>query len=78
MAILLAFRSQIVLAPPFLLGAVDYPFVTLQCAANSNEWDLASLAITKLGTVEDSRVVAVKLYYDVDQDGVADTGDTAP
>ncbi|AXA36065.1 MAG: hypothetical protein D6691_05335 [Candidatus Hydrogenedentota bacterium] len=57
-------------------GAVDYPFVTLQCAANSNEWDLASLAITKLGTVEDSRVVAVKLYYDVDQDGVADTGDT--
>jgi len=57
-------------------GATNVPFVSINIAANSNEWDLASFSVNKQGTLPDSKVSAVKLYLDVDNDGIADTGDS--
>lgn len=57
-------------------NAVNVPFVSLSMTANSNEWDLASFAVTKLGTLADSKILAVKLYLDMDNDGLVDPGET--
>ncbi len=56
-------------------GATNVAFVTVTMTANSNEWDLAGFSITKTGSLPDEKVVAAKLYLDVDSDGVADSGD---
>lgn len=57
-------------------SASNVSFVTVNLTANSNEWDLASFSISKLGTLADDRITAVKLYLDADNDGIADAGDT--
>ncbi|MCX7626588.1 MAG: endonuclease [Candidatus Sumerlaeaceae bacterium] len=60
----------------FAPGSTNVPFVSVHLAANTNEWDLSSFAVSKLGSLADSKVNAVKLYLDADNDGIADAGDT--
>lgn len=47
----------------------DVGILGVTLTANANEWDLGTMAITRLGTLADSGVTAVKLYSDVDGDG---------
>lgn len=60
----------------FTPSSTNVSFVSVQLAANSHEWDLASFAVSKLGSLSDSKVTAVKLYWDADNDGIADAGDS--
>lgn len=56
-------------------GQSDVPFVRIQCAANSNEWDLASVSILRSGTLPDSAIAAAKLYRDANGNDSVDAGD---
>jgi endonuclease I len=57
-------------------SASNVPFAGIAMTANSNEWDLAGFTVTKLGTLPDDKINAVKLYYDANADGVVNAGDT--
>jgi endonuclease I len=57
-------------------GAVNYPVLSINAAANSNEWDLASVAVSNIGTLPDSRISEVRLYRDQDNSGSVTGGDT--
>ncbi len=56
-------------------GQSDVPFVRLICSATANEWDLASVSVSKTGTLPDSSVVSAELYRDANTNGVVDAGD---
>jgi endonuclease I len=56
-------------------GATDVAFVRLQCAAQSNEWDLGSMSVALQGTMPASSVSSVKLYRDANSNNIVDAGD---
>ncbi len=56
-------------------GAVGYPVVSVNLQANANEWDLNSLTVGNTGTLGDSAITAVKLYRDMNGNGVIDSGE---
>ncbi|MCX7719381.1 MAG: endonuclease [Candidatus Sumerlaeaceae bacterium] len=57
-------------------GTVNYPLLSITAAANSNEWDLASVAVSNAGTASDSRITDLRLYRDLDNSGSVTGGDT--
>ncbi|MGC8840339.1 MAG: endonuclease [Candidatus Sumerlaeaceae bacterium] len=46
------------------LGATNVPLLKLTLTASANEWDVGTIAVSKLGNADDSAVAAVKLYVD--------------
>jgi len=56
-------------------GSADVPMLNLGLTVSSNEWDLGSIGLVKLGTVPDSGISSVNLYLDNDADGVVDAGE---
>ena len=57
-------------------GQEDVPFIRLQCSAASNEWDLASISVSKTGTLSDSAITSVEIYKDANNNNIVDSGDT--
>ncbi len=56
-------------------GAQDIPLMTLNLGLVANQFHINTLALAKTGTIADSEVAAVKLWWDVDNDGYATTAD---
>lgn len=57
-------------------GTVDYPLLSLNLTASPTEFDVASIAVTKLGTIPGSGVTNLRLYADVDNNGAVSAGDS--
>lgn len=56
-------------------GTANVPAISVTLNASANEWDLGTFAISKLGTLADGQVSALKLYSDENNDGAVDGGD---
>ena len=56
-------------------GAQDIPLMTLNLALAANQFHVNTIAMSKIGTIADNEVAAVKLWWDVDNDGIATTAD---
>ncbi len=56
-------------------GQTDVPFLRIRCSASSNEWDLASVNVSKVGSMAHTRIASVELYRDANADGVVGAGD---
>jgi endonuclease I len=57
-------------------GAQNIPLLSLNLNLAANQFHIGTLAVSKLGTVLDSEVSAVKLWLDVDNNGAATSADT--
>ena len=56
-------------------GAQDIPLLTLNLNLAANQFHVNTISMSKLGTIADNEVAAVKLWWDVDNDGMATTAD---
>ncbi len=57
-------------------GSVDAAFLSLNLTLAANEWDLAQVNISELGTSADSDVLDVTLYLDANNNGAVDASDS--
>ena len=57
-------------------GAQNVPLLSLNLGLAANQFHINTLAVQKLGTIDDTEVSAVKLWWDVDNNGIATTADT--
>lgn len=56
-------------------GAIGYPVLSVNLQATANEWDLNSLTVGNTGTLGGGAISAVKLYRDMNGNGVVDSGE---
>jgi hypothetical protein len=59
-----------------LASSADVPMLGIDLTANSGEWDVNTVGITKSGTLADAQITAVRLYADANNSGAVDGGDT--
>jgi endonuclease I len=57
------------------LGATNVPLLKLVLQASANEWDIGTIAVSKLGNASDSAVSALSLYVDENQNDQIDEND---
>lgn len=57
-------------------GTLDVPALSVSLDLAANEFHLSQMSVSQLGTATDSEISAVKLWWDVDGNGVATTADT--
>lgn len=65
------------LAPPTVAaGTGNVPLARVAVNLGANEWHLGQFGISQIGTAGDADVTDVKLWWDVDQNGIASATDT--
>lgn len=57
-------------------GAQNVPLLSLNLGLAANQFHIGTMAVQKLGTIDDTEVTSVKLWWDVDNNGIVTTADT--